>query len=54
MRILKAAVLGLAIAGFGASTALACGMGSKKEGAQTTIQDTGSGTGQTTVTNDRR
>jgi hypothetical protein len=48
MRVLKAAVLGLALAGFSVTAASACGMG--KKSAQTIKPDSK----QTVVTNDSK
>lgn len=50
MRIVKAAVIGLAIVGFTGTTALACGYGKSQKSAQTIKPDTK----QTTVSSDTK
>lgn len=51
MRILKAIVLGLALAGFAGGSALACGAHSSKSTAQTVVTPSGP---QTVVTSDKK
>ena len=50
MRVLRAAVIGLAVVGFSGTTALACGWGKGKKTAQTVKPDTK----QTTVSSDTK